>query len=87
VIAAVKISIGLQAMADNLASAVAASWRQRMDRAFKAIEGVRLATHYHLERLIVFISADFTASHNLSSLKTSEGIVGLSGLFLRPSLC
>jgi hypothetical protein len=55
--------IGLDAMADDLASAVAAYRRQAVDRAFETVEDVSCAACDHLERQVVVVSAHFALSH------------------------
>src|SRR5438105_15878675 len=51
-------------MPDDLASAVFALGRQRVDGAFEAVKGVLLPRHDNLERLVIFISADFAVGHD-----------------------
>src|SRR5688572_4269902 len=41
--------------------AVLAGWRQRMDRAFEAVEGMGRAVHADLEALVVVVSACFAS--------------------------
>src|SRR6266545_2314713 len=61
---ATKESAGLlQAMPDDSDSAMIAGWRERMNGAFEAIIGMRLAAHRDLKRLVVVIAAGFTCSH------------------------
>jgi hypothetical protein len=50
-------------MADDLAVAMGASGRHRVDRAFEAVEGHRTAGIRHLERLIVIVAADIACRH------------------------
>src|SRR5437588_12770540 len=57
----------LEAMPDDADSAVIAGWRERMNGAFEAIIGMRLAVHRDLKRLVVVIAAGFTCSHDLST--------------------
>ena len=65
---ATKESAGLlKAMPDDADSAVIAGWRERMNGAFEAIIGMRLAVHRDLKRLVVVIAAGFTCSHDLST--------------------
>jgi hypothetical protein len=73
--AAVKYSVGFDAMADHLAAAVRALWRQQVDRAFKAIEGVRFSRHDDFERFIVFIAAGFTGSHGSSFRNSTKDCI------------
>ena len=58
--AAVERSVALDAVANNLAAAVGALRRERMDCAFERIEGMSLSLHGHGERLVVIVAADFT---------------------------
>src|SRR5215470_6089566 len=37
--------------------------RQRMNRAFEAVKGVRASVHRHLECLVIVVPADFTFGH------------------------
>src|SRR6266478_3340235 len=80
---ATKESAGLlQAMPDDADSTVIAGWRERMNGAFEAIIGMRLAVHRDLKRLVVVISAGFACSHECSPspicrrciLKSANGI-------------
>jgi hypothetical protein len=57
------LSISFHAVANYSAVAVRTDRRQRMDRAFEAIEDVMLAGNDHLERLVVFIFANLASSH------------------------
>ena len=61
--AAEDLPIGFYAMPYNPTVAVLADRRQRVDRAFEAIECVTLSGHYHFERLVIFIFANFACSH------------------------
>jgi hypothetical protein len=61
--AAEDLSICLHAMSHDPAIAVWADWRQRVDRAFEAIECVMLSGYDHLERFVIFILANFACSH------------------------
>ncbi len=63
---ATKESAGLlKAMPDDADSAMIASWCERMNGAFEAIKGMRLAAHRDLKRLVVVIAAGFTCSHDV----------------------
>ena len=53
----------LHAVPNDPAVAVRANRRQRVDRAFEAIEGVMLAGHNYFERLVILIFANFACSH------------------------
>src|ERR1700704_2966996 len=61
--AAIHLAAGLDAMADDLAAAMGASGRHRVDRAFEAVEGHRTAGIRHLECLIVIVAADIACRH------------------------
>ena len=50
-------------MSYNSAPASGTLWRQRMDRAFQAVEDVTLVTYQDFEGLVVVISANFTTCH------------------------
>jgi hypothetical protein len=50
-------------MADDSATAMGAFRRQRVDRAFKAVEDMLLSSQNYFKRFVVIISADFTLSH------------------------
>jgi hypothetical protein len=64
-LATVKCAALLQAMPDNANSTMSAGWCERMNGAFEAVEGMRLAAHRDLKRLVVVIAAGFTCSHDL----------------------
>jgi len=53
----------LEPVADDADAAIVAFRRQRMDRAFEAVEGMGGTVHAHLERLVVVVSAGFTSGH------------------------
>src|SRR6476620_7172433 len=53
----------LESVAHDMDAARLAFWRQRMDRAFEAVEGMGGTVHAHLERLVVVVSARFTSGH------------------------
>src|SRR2546423_7784878 len=54
---------GLDAVADDLAAAMGAGGRHRLDRAFEAVEGHRAAGIGDLEGLVVIIAADIACRH------------------------
>ena len=64
-LATVKCAALLQAMPDDADSAMIAGWCERMNGAFEAVKGMRLAAHRHLKCLVVVIAAGFTCSHDL----------------------
>src|SRR3954464_2903622 len=61
--AAVDVPIRFHAVPDDAALAVLTHRRERMDRAFEAVEHVRLGPHEDGERLVVLVAADFTRRH------------------------
>jgi hypothetical protein len=61
--AAEDLSIGFHAMPHDPAVAVWADWRQRVDRAFEAIECVMFSGYDHFKRLVIFIFANLACSH------------------------
>ena len=73
---ATKESAGLlKAMPDDADSAVIAGWRERMNGAFEAIIGMRLAVHRDLKRLVVVIAAGFTCSHECPPSPICRGCI------------
>jgi hypothetical protein len=65
--AAIKRPVRLDAVPDDFAPAVIANRRQRMDRAFEAVENMLPARRDHLEGEIIVVTANFTLGHiNLS---------------------
>ena len=61
--AAVNLAISFDPMADDSATAVSATRREGVNRAFETIEHMRLALGLYLETLVIIISADFTFRH------------------------
>ena len=57
------LSVSFHTVPDNPAVAVRADRRQRVDRAFEAIEYVMLSGYDHFKRLVIFILANFACSH------------------------
>jgi hypothetical protein len=57
------LSIGFHTMPDDAAIAVRTDRRQRVNRAFEAIECVMLSGYDHFKRLVIFIFANFACSH------------------------
>jgi hypothetical protein len=57
------LSIGFHTMPDDSTIAVRADRRQRVDRAFEAIECVMFSGYDHFKRLVIFIFANFACSH------------------------
>jgi hypothetical protein len=62
--AAIKAAARLDAVADDFASAMLALGRERMDRALEAIEIMGDAVDHDFERLVVFVTANFTTIHS-----------------------
>ena len=61
--AAIDLSIGFHTVPHDAAIAVRAHRRQRMNRAFEAIECVMFSGYDHFKRLVIFILANFACSH------------------------
>jgi hypothetical protein len=61
--AAIDLPIGFHTVPNDPAVAVWADGRQRVDRAFEAIECVMLSGYDHFKRLVIFIFANFACSH------------------------
>ena len=81
VCAAVVLAISnFHTMTNNLASAVRARWRHRMDGTLEAVKCAALALHDDRKRLIIFISTDITLRH-LSSFLLGTNLAQV----LRPS--
>jgi len=74
-LAAKEGAVLLEAVPDDADAAVLAGRRQRVDRAFEAVEGVGGAVHGHLKRLVVVVSAGFASGHD--NLATGCGFGGL----------
>jgi hypothetical protein len=51
-------------MANNVCATVCASWCERLDCAFEAIECVSASIHFYLERLVVIVPAGFAFRHD-----------------------
>jgi hypothetical protein len=58
-----ELPIGLHAMSDDPAAAMAAGRRNRVNGAFEAVEDMGLTRLDQLERLVVIVSANFTPCH------------------------
>ena len=67
--AAIIAPTSFDTVTDDLASAMFAFRGQRVDGAFKAIEIMRCSRDKHLDRFVVFVSADFTTTHSFSLLR------------------
>jgi hypothetical protein len=61
--AAIDLPIGFHTVPHDPAVAVWADRRQRVNRAFEAIECVMLSRYDHFKRLVIFILANFACSH------------------------
>jgi hypothetical protein len=61
--AAVKRVVALDSMSDDFAPAMRALGSQRMDRALEAVERMRPASEFDLERFIIFVPTSFASSH------------------------
>jgi hypothetical protein len=61
--AAVEYPIRFDPMADDLAPAMGAGGRQRVNSTFEAIEHVRSARHHDLECLVIVIPTDLATCH------------------------
>src|SRR5262249_19523677 len=64
--AAEETAAGFHAVADNLAAAMFTLGRERMNRAFEAIEITRDSGHHDFQRFVVFVAADFASVHIFS---------------------
>jgi len=53
----------LQAMPDDVYTAMGTGGRKRVDRAFEAIKSIGFTQDHHLKRFIVLISASIAFSH------------------------
>jgi hypothetical protein len=62
----VESALCFQPVADDLATAMRAGGRQRMDGAVKAIKGVDLAGQPNFKGLVVVIAAQFASSHGIT---------------------
>jgi hypothetical protein len=63
--AAVEDAVDFYSMADNAAATVMTARSQGSDRAFEAVEYMRLPTHDNLESLILVIATPFTLGHTI----------------------
>jgi len=75
--AAEDLATLLHAVSDDPAVAVRANRRERVDRAFEAVEGVVLTGNDHFKRLVIFIFANFACSH--TSLSRAAAHAEVSG--------
>src|SRR5438105_15826624 len=62
--AAIRLSVRFETVTQDAAIAMRAARRERLDRAFEAVEGMRrAAAHRDRNGLVVLVSADFAALH------------------------
>jgi hypothetical protein len=76
--AAVDRVAGLNAVADDTAIAMSAFGRERVDRAFEAVECVGVALDDDVERFVVIVSANLAACHGISPRLSGQDICPLS---------
>jgi hypothetical protein len=57
------LAVAFHAMPYDLAAAVRAGWRDRVNRAFEAIENMRLPADPNFEALVVIVPAYFALGH------------------------
>src|SRR5437870_739431 len=74
--AAEACPLGLDSVPKNPAAAMIARRRQRLDRAFKAVERVRLAVHDDVECLVIVVTAGFALWHGNAPIKLRAARVG-----------
>ena len=77
--AAIIAATRLDSMSNDLATAVLALRRQRVNRTFERVKIVRNASHYDLKRFVVFVTANFTPIHKFGHL-FREAIAAVPGL-------
>ncbi len=58
--AAIHDASSFMAVADNSAAAMLATWGESVDGALETIKVMGDSVHKDLERLVIFVSADFT---------------------------
>jgi hypothetical protein len=59
-------AVVLHTMTDDSAATLRAGRRERLNRAFEAVECPPLATHHNLKGFVVVVAADFALSHVVS---------------------
>src|SRR5918995_6668297 len=64
VVAAIERAAVFQTVPDDTRAAMLAGRGKRVDRAFEAVECVRLAVHDDLKRLVVVVAAGFACGHD-----------------------
>src|SRR5437763_741516 len=68
--AAVHRAARFDAVAEDAAAAMPARWRELLDRALEAVEGVRgAAGDAHGEGLVVTVATDFAGAHRLAPMQ------------------
>ena len=75
--AAVEGAVRFDAVADDLAAAVLADWREAMNGTFEAVEGVGPARGDDLEGEVVVVPSDFTHGHG-GLLERGDGFASSS---------
>src|SRR5690349_11409809 len=68
--ATIHLPVRLDAMPDDLASAMRACRRDRVNRAFEAVEDVCATAKSNFERLVVFVPADLASRHDASFFRS-----------------
>ena len=58
-----NLSIRFNAVSDDPAIAMRANWRERVNRAFEAVERVVLPANDYFKCLVIFIFTNFAGSH------------------------
>ena len=73
--AAENLPVGFNTVSNYPALTMRANWRQCVDRALEAVEGVMFPANDYFERLVIFIFANFACSHtNLSRAVTFAAV-------------
>src|ERR1043166_3206467 len=82
-----KAAAGLNPVADDLAAAMLAFRRQGVNRAFETIEIMRDSRHHNLQRLVIFISANFASIHITPLVKCGSSLLIFLTIFLKLFPC
>jgi hypothetical protein len=72
VVTAIDRALYLDAVADDVAIAMGTFGCQRVNRTFKAVEGVILAVDHHVKGFVVVVSANFAACHGESPFEANH---------------
>jgi hypothetical protein len=64
-----KAAGNLNSMANHFAAAMLTNGRNRLNRAFEAVEGMPRSGGHQLERLVIFVAANFAFRHFRTSLQ------------------